>query len=745
MQRATGWRRIWAEREAWIERGRAFPYWGLVGLAALLIPLVFVRLWRLSEAPSNVTGDEATFLDHALRVLRGDVGFFSLLGDGSQPAASFYFIAGFIKTAGEADAVIGMRLSSVALSLLALLAFYLYVRRKVATVPALLALALLGTNYIFLNFSRSTWFNAGAVATGLFSFLFLEMAVEKRKWGFAALAGLFAAFTLYGYFGSKVFPLASGVYLGYLVLRGRLDWRTALAYGAVFATVMVLVFLPQFLYIRDHYDQYTMRMDATFIGNAQTPYAGHSDVLGIFWHQLTHTVRGFLLLDPAVGGEGVENARYGPIGEAMVDTTTRVLFFAAVAAILVWRRKEIAQPALAVLATLATAQMLAVLPPNLSRGLFFLFFMYLVIALLFDLVWSNEKLRPLTAPALLLLVGLVSLWNVQHYFDWATGQELAQAREPAFAIEMTPQWVRLQNQRIASGQPDLVISSPEWESVVDLARRPEQGLAIGGPGVGPGAFRDPSDVAIGPLGDIYVTDSLNNRIQKLSSQGDFLAEAGSAGTAKGQFNEPWGIAVDAAGFVYVADTWNHRIQKFDGNLNFVAVWGAEDLFGPRDVAVDPDGNVWVSDTGDGRVVEYSPSGDMLGILGEPGGKPGQLREPTGLAFGAGGRLFVADAGNLRIQSFDADLKFLGAVDMDWEVNEHPFLAADPEGGLLVSEGNGGRILRVDGRRVMPILERRGGDAELEQPRGMALDALGFVYIADAARDRVLRLPLAVLR
>ena len=66
-------------------------------------------------------------------------------------------------------------------------------------------------------------------------------------------------------------------------------------------------------------------------------------------------------------------------------------------------------------------------------------------------------------------------------------------------------------------------------------------------------------------GNVYVADTDNNRIQKFSSSGVFLAKWGSSGSGDGQFNNPWGIAVDSSGNVYVADTGNNRIQKFSSS------------------------------------------------------------------------------------------------------------------------------------------------------------------------------------
>jgi len=82
-------------------------------------------------------------------------------------------------------------------------------------------------------------------------------------------------------------------------------------------------------------------------------------------------------------------------------------------------------------------------------------------------------------------------------------------------------------------------------------------------GIQPGYFSNPTDIAIDNLtGDIYITDSGNNRIQRFNADGIYIGEFGQFGIEAGSFNEPTGIAIDSQGFIYVSDTKNRRIQKF---------------------------------------------------------------------------------------------------------------------------------------------------------------------------------------
>ena len=87
-------------------------------------------------------------------------------------------------------------------------------------------------------------------------------------------------------------------------------------------------------------------------------------------------------------------------------------------------------------------------------------------------------------------------------------------------------------------------------------------------------FPSPVGVAVDSSGNVYITDSSDNLIQKFDSNGNHITKWGSFGSGNGQFYGPDGVAVDSAGNVYVADTANHRIQKFDSNGNFITKWGS---------------------------------------------------------------------------------------------------------------------------------------------------------------------------
>src|SRR2546425_927986 len=97
----------------------------------------------------------------------------------------------------------------------------------------------------------------------------------------------------------------------------------------------------------------------------------------------------------------------------------------------------------------------------------------------------------------------------------------------------------------------------------------------GSNGTGDGQFFSPNGIAIDLAGNVYVVDSVNNRVQKFDSNGNFITKWGSTGTGDGQFVCDCHIAVDSPGNVYVDENGNKRVQKFESNGKFITKWGPE--------------------------------------------------------------------------------------------------------------------------------------------------------------------------
>jgi RHS repeat-associated protein len=145
--------------------------------------------------------------------------------------------------------------------------------------------------------------------------------------------------------------------------------------------------------------------------------------------------------------------------------------------------------------------------------------------------------------------------------------------------------------------------------------------AIGGKGSGETEMLEPQGVAIGAEGDIYVSDTGNDRIDEYSVKGEEAAKHvrnfGKEGTANGDLKTPYGIATDSSGDVWVADTANNRIEEFSPTGTFIQVFGKEGtgegkLKAPKGLSIDSSADAWVADSANSNVQEWTAHGSGYG-------------------------------------------------------------------------------------------------------------------------------------
>ena len=191
-------------------------------------------------------------------------------------------------------------------------------------------------------------------------------------------------------------------------------------------------------------------------------------------------------------------------------------------------------------------------------------------------------------------------------------------------------------------------------------------LALGERGV-PGDdsahFNRPTDVAVAPDGSFYVSDGYrNSRVIRYSKEGRYLFSWGRRGSGPGEFNVPHGIARDAMGQLYVADRGNARIQVFDSAGRFLAEWKRAELGRPWAVRVGADGDLYVADGGDmpatppdrARILRLTRRGRVVETFGSFGNYDGQFVWPHALAVAPDGTVYVADVSTgMRVQKFVA--------------------------------------------------------------------------------------------
>ena len=161
-------------------------------------------------------------------------------------------------------------------------------------------------------------------------------------------------------------------------------------------------------------------------------------------------------------------------------------------------------------------------------------------------------------------------------------------------------------------------------------------------------------IVLDRLGNIYVAATLAEQIVRLSPRGAVTGRFGSFGHAPGQFAGPTGLAIGGSGNLFVADSGNHRVQKLTLGGRPLAAGGGYPLFeDPTGVAIDARGNIFVSDRFRSRITALSTTGRPVANWGRAGSYPGQFLVPEGLTIDALGNLYVADAGNGRVQRLTA--------------------------------------------------------------------------------------------
>jgi uncharacterized protein YjiK len=298
-------------------------------------------------------------------------------------------------------------------------------------------------------------------------------------------------------------------------------------------------------------------------------------------------------------------------------------------------------------------------------------------------------------------------------------------------------------------------------------------------------------VAADTAGNFYIADTDDNSIRKVDAKGIITTVAGGGtqglgdgGAANGaELAGPYGVAVDAAGNLYIADTSDQRIRKVAANGIICTVagnraWGdagdggpasGAQLYGPEGVATDASGGLYIGDIGNARVRKVAANGmiataagnGISGYSGDGGPAAGaQLSAPDAVAVDAFGNVYICDSGNARVRKVDTSGNITtvagngsagysgdGNPATSAQLNQPRGVAADSAGNLYIADSDNYCIRKVDSLGTITTFAGTGkygysGDgglatsAQIGYPFGLALDAAGDLYIADADNHRI---------
>lgn len=427
----------------------------IVALGFILCLAFIIRVYNLNSFPDTLLADEADNAQDAIRILYGqppENGFFGLDWT-SQPAFSAYKEAAFVTIFGFN--ILVLRLSSAILSTLALLPFYLVLRRQLSFTAALLAAILLATNVWYLNFSRTGWNCIDACLYMLMAMFFLMKGLDTitraditrwSKWIQFALAGCFCALGLYGYPAGRTTTIAIVAFFPIACFFYRKQFKILFTGYVGLFMLEAILFAPQGIYIVKQWEHFNGRTKVVSIFNHKDY---QTDPVNTMLQQFERNIRG------PWDGSVNNTAQYSPVGEPQLDKTTGVLVLIGMALTLLSgtlrKRPETWLWWAMLLTGWIFTQVFTVDTPNGARGIGYMPTLIYFAGVGMDTIISGVQyllmqisdlplLKPLSNSVFFWLILFVGYGNVNHYIAWQNTPHTRQDRYLYITAREFPIW-----------------------------------------------------------------------------------------------------------------------------------------------------------------------------------------------------------------------------------------------------------------------------------------------------------------
>ncbi len=332
----------------------------------------------------------------------------------------------------------------------------------------------------------------------------------------------------------------------------------------------------------------------------------------------------------------------------------------------------------------------------------------------------------------------------------------------------------------SSGSGSAALPNPPW-LVTTFAGTGSNLVLIDGTG-GSATFSTPNGVCVDSNGNVYVTDGSFQRIRKITPAGvvSIIAGSGSGGFTNGtgwgaSFDNPWGIAVDTSGHLFVSETINSDLRKITpaGVVSTLAGSRANGFLDgtgtgaqfnqPRGVAIDASGNLFVADTFNHRIRKVTPAGVVTTLAGTGTsgtangiGSMASFSRPFGVAVDATGALYVADSNNHLIRKITPAgvvstlsgagtagsangtgtmASFNSPVDVAVDANGEVYVA-DYNNNLIRKITPEGLVTTLAGSGVAGSANGTGTNASFKSPFGINMDSSGNLFVADSGNNMI---------